>query len=79
MLEKLKVELLRRKISQKELARTLGLSTSHVSRLVRGEARCRARLRRRIAEYLGVPVQKIFMHRRARHRASRAVRENVGK
>ena len=71
MVEKLKVELLRRKITQKELARTLGLSPSHISRLVRGEARWRARLRRRIAEYLGVPEQKIFMPRRARRREKR--------
>ena len=79
MLERLKLQLLRRGITQRCIANAIGISEAHLSRIVHGEVRCRARLRRRIAEYLGVPVQKIFMPRRARLRASRAVHEDVGK
>lgn len=60
MLVRLKVELLKRGISQKALADALDVHPSHVSRVIRGHARPRARDRRRIAEFLGVSQRKLF-------------------
>lgn len=70
MLEKLKIELGKKQITQREVARALQLSDSTMSRIVRGEVRCTARLRRLIATYLKVPPTELFP-RRTRHRAAR--------
>ena len=59
----LKTELLRRGISQRELARFIGRNPSHVSRIIRGHAKPRARDRRRIAKFLGMPEAKLFPRR----------------
>ncbi len=60
MLVRLKIALLRRGISQVELARAIGRTPAHVSRLIRGHVRLRARDRRRIALFLGVAERAIF-------------------
>ena len=74
MLVRLKVELMRRRISQRELARAIDISDTHLSRLILGQSRCRARLRRKICSFLGVSEREVFPARRARKRKS----ENAG-
>jgi len=72
MLESLKLTLFRKRMTQAELARRVGVSDTHISRLILGQARCRAALRRRIAEILGVPEGVLFPgRRRIRRRATR--------
>ena len=70
MLEKLKIELARRQITQTALAKGVQRSDSQISRIVRGQVRCRARLRRLISSYLGVNEHKIFPRRRSRRRSA---------
>ena len=60
MLVQLKVALLQREIKQGELARAINRTPAHVSRLIRGRVRLRARDRRRIASFLGVAEVKLF-------------------
>ena len=47
-------------LSQADLARKLGISTSLMSRLVRGERRLTLPLLRRIAEVFGLPETEVF-------------------
>lgn len=68
MLERLKLHLLRRGLTQRGIAKAIGISEAHLSRIVHGEVRCRARLRRRIAEVLQVRVNEVFPPRRAQKR-----------
>lgn len=70
MLANLKIELMRRKITQTVLARAVGISNTHMSRIIRGDARCRARLRRAIAQRLGVRETQIFPRRGVHKRES---------
>ena len=60
MLVRLKVALLKRGLKQGELARAIGRTPAHVSRLIRGHVRIRARDRRRIASFLGVSEARLF-------------------
>ena len=47
-------------LSQADLARKLGISTSLMSRLLRGERRLTLALLRRIAEVFGLPEAEVF-------------------
>jgi len=69
MLLNLKIVLLRNKLSQKELAETIGVSESRLSRIVLGRIRPRACERQLIAERLGVRETELF-RRRYHKRAS---------
>jgi transcriptional regulator with XRE-family HTH domain len=60
MLVRLKIVILRRGISQAKLAQSIGRTPAHVSRLIRGRVRLRARDRRRIAHFLGIAETKLF-------------------
>lgn len=60
MLVRLKIALLRRGISQVQLAKAIGRTPAHISRLIRGHVRARARDRRRIASFFGVVESKLF-------------------
>jgi transcriptional regulator with XRE-family HTH domain len=60
MLLPLKIEILRRGISQAKLAQAIGRTPAHVSRLIRGRVRVRARDRRLIASFLGVSQARLF-------------------
>jgi transcriptional regulator with XRE-family HTH domain len=60
MLAQLKIALLQRGVNQGELARAIGRTPAHVSRLIRGRVRLRARDRRRIASFLGIAESKLF-------------------
>jgi len=68
MLVRLKIALLRRGTSQVELARAIGRTPAHVSRLIRGHVRVRARDRRRIASFLGITEAQLFPRRKRRSR-----------
>ena len=74
MLVQLKIALLQRELKQGELARAIGRTPAHVSRLIRGRVRLRARDRRRIASFLGVSETQLFPSTRitARPRSDRA-------
>lgn len=74
MLLKLKIELLRRGVSQRELARIMGTTPSRISRIIRGRLRLSSRDRRRIAEVLGSPASELFPRRRRRRRSRKEVR-----
>ena len=63
MLLDLKIEILRRGISQAKLAQAIGRNPAHVSRMIRGRIRLRARDRRRIASFLAVSEAKLFPSR----------------
>jgi len=61
----LKVELLRRRMTQRQLARLLAaegeaISESQISRFIRGDVWCPARLRKLIAGCLGSPTESLF-------------------
>lgn len=60
MLMRAKIELLRRQISQRELASAVGVHASRVSRILRGHVRPRPRERARIARLLGVRMWELF-------------------
>ena len=68
MLLKLKIELLRRGVSQRELARIMGTTPSRISRIIRGRVRLSRQDRRLIAEVLGSPANELFPRRRRRSR-----------
>jgi transcriptional regulator with XRE-family HTH domain len=68
MLVRLKLALLRRGISQTQLAQAIDRTPAHVSRLVRGHVKARARDRRKIASFLGVPETQLFSRRNRRNR-----------
>jgi len=57
---KLRIELLKRDLTQADLARGIGRSPAHVSRILSGRIRARARDRRRIVQFLGLPKSKLF-------------------
>jgi transcriptional regulator with XRE-family HTH domain len=60
MLVQLKIALLRRGLKQSELARAIGRTPAHVSRLIRGHVLPRARDRRRVAIFLGIAEAELF-------------------
>lgn len=61
----LKIELVKRGLSQAALARAIGRSPSQVSRMMRGISRPRLRDKRQIAEFLGLKLSQLFgTHRR---------------
>jgi transcriptional regulator with XRE-family HTH domain len=60
MLTQLKLEILRRDLSQVEVARGSGIAPSRLSRLIRGRLKARAHDRRLIAAFLGVPQRRLF-------------------
>jgi transcriptional regulator with XRE-family HTH domain len=66
MQEKLKLTLFRKRITQSELAKAVGVSDAQISRIVRGQSRCRAKRRRIIAEFLGLREHEIFSRHCAR-------------
>jgi len=56
----LKIELAKRGLSQAALARAIGRSPSHLSRIIRGISRACLSDKRRISEYLGVKQSQLF-------------------
>jgi transcriptional regulator with XRE-family HTH domain len=70
MLVRLKVVLLKRGLKQGELARAIGRTPAHVSRLIHGHARLRSRDRRRIASFLGVSAVLLFPSRQRSNRST---------
>lgn len=69
MLAELKVTLMRHGKTQTQLAQALRRHPSFVSRLIRGQIPARTSVRRRIAQFLGVPEREVFpRHRRTRPR-----------
>jgi len=67
-LKKIRIELRRRQLRQRDIARNLGISEFRMSRILGGELRARPRERRCIAGMLGVPVGKLFRRRRRKGR-----------
>jgi transcriptional regulator with XRE-family HTH domain len=59
-LVRLKVELVKRGLTQAELARAIDRSPSYVCRAILGRVRARARDRKRIAETLGIAETELF-------------------
>jgi transcriptional regulator with XRE-family HTH domain len=70
MLVRLKIVILRRGISQAKLAQAIGRTPAHVSRLIRGRVRVRARDRRRISGFLGVSETQLFPSRKRPSRST---------
>lgn len=60
MLTELRILMLRRGLSQKELAEAMNLSCGQVSRLINERVRLRTHHRRMIASFLHVPQAEIF-------------------
>ena len=60
MLLRLKVALLKRGISESQLARAIGAHPSTISRIIQGHTKPRPGDRRKIARVLGIPVRKLF-------------------
>ena len=60
MLTDLKILMLRKGLSQRELAEAMNLSCCQVSRLINERVRLRAHHRRMIAQFLRVPQAEIF-------------------
>ncbi len=71
MLVQLKIALLQRELKQGELARAIGRTPAHVSRLIRGRVRLRARDRRRIAQFLSIAEERLFPGRKRSDRRNR--------
>jgi transcriptional regulator with XRE-family HTH domain len=57
---RLKFALFQKQISQAQLAREIGRTPAHVSRIVRGRVKPRARDRRRISSFLGISEAQLF-------------------
>jgi transcriptional regulator with XRE-family HTH domain len=73
VLLRLKIELLRKRVAQQELARALGIRASRVSRIVQGHVQPSPRERARISRVLGLPTWQIFPNiGRGRLRSKRA-------
>jgi transcriptional regulator with XRE-family HTH domain len=72
MLELVKLTLLRKGLSQRQLARNIGISDSQISRIILGHVRCRERFRAKIARELGVRKSDLFPPRRSRRHGTRA-------
>lgn len=70
MLIHLKIALLQRELKQGDLARAIGRTPAHVSRLIRGRVRLRARDRRRIAGFLGIAESKLFPQRKQNRKSA---------
>jgi len=67
----LKIELVKRSLSQAALARAIGRSPSQVSRMIRGISRPRLLDKERISEFLGLKQSQLFRsHRRRKVEAS---------
>jgi transcriptional regulator with XRE-family HTH domain len=77
MLVRLKVVLLKHGLKQGELARAIGRTPAHVSRLIRGHAKPRTRDRRRIACFLGITEAELFPFITSRKRAGRRDRRKA--
>jgi len=60
----IKEELKRAGLTQRALAKALGISEFRISRVLGGRFLARPRERRRIAGLLGVPVSKLFRRQR---------------
>lgn len=54
-----KAELVRRGLTMSDVARSLGLSLNHVSKVIAGERRS-PRVERAIAKRIGQPVESVF-------------------
>lgn len=54
-----KAELVRKGLSMSDVARQLGLSANHVSKVIAGERRS-PRVERAVADAIGKPVEKVF-------------------
>lgn len=67
MLAELRSWLLRRGITQRHLARSLGMSEFRLSRVMNGHFRLCGRERRRIARFFGINQRKLFPYLRARY------------
>ncbi|MGH6878110.1 MAG: helix-turn-helix transcriptional regulator [Rhizomicrobium sp.] len=61
----------RRGVTQADVAKVLGKDRSHVSRIVSGLRRARARERRLVAQFLGVSIAAIFPRRYCRRDRAR--------
>jgi transcriptional regulator with XRE-family HTH domain len=57
---RLKVELVKRNLTQAALARAIDRSPSYVCRVILGRVRARARDRKRIAKTLGIAEPELF-------------------
>ena len=68
MLTDLKILMLRRGLSQKQLAEALSLSCGQMSRLINERIRLRAHHRRMIAQFLRVPQTEIFRVKTRSHK-----------
>jgi transcriptional regulator with XRE-family HTH domain len=62
----LKIELVKRCLSQAALARAIGRSPSQVSRIIRGVNRPQVQDKKRISEFLGLEQSELFAHRHRR-------------
>lgn len=54
-----KAELVRRQKTMAEIARSLGVTTTHVAQVVRGRHRSK-RVEQAVADALGLPVEDVF-------------------
>jgi len=63
----LKIELVKRGLSQAALARAIGRSPSQLSRVIRGISRPRLRDKKRISEFLGIKQSQLFRPHRRRN------------
>ena len=57
---KLKIALVKRNLTQADLAQAIERSPSYVCRVILGRVRVRVRDRNRIAEVLGLPEKELF-------------------
>jgi len=80
MLIQLKLALLERGITQAELARGIRKTPARISRIIRERIKARARDRRLISRFLGVPQSKLFPRiRRARPSTHCRAKETQGR
>jgi transcriptional regulator with XRE-family HTH domain len=57
---RLKIALLRRNVSQADLARQIGVTPAYLSRMICGHVIFRTRYRRKVARFLRVPLASLF-------------------
>jgi transcriptional regulator with XRE-family HTH domain len=76
VLTDLKILMLRKGLSQRELAEAMNLSCCQVSRLINERVRLRAHHRRMIAQFLRVPQAEIFRVK-ARSQKPRNLRQRI--
>lgn len=60
-----------RGISQRELAARIGIGAVRLSRILNGRFSARAEERRRLADFLGIPMRDVLPRRRDRWRRPR--------